>query len=86
MRASVGFGASYTDFRYADVKLSATELPKDLTASVIITNTGRAAGREVVRRYLLAPGKAMPKPALELRGSRRRGCSSPASPRPSPSR
>ena len=63
-----GFGLSYTQFRYSDLKLSGAELQKELTASVTVTNTGKAAGREIVQLYITAPGKAVPKPALELRG------------------
>ncbi len=62
-----GYGLSYTTFQYADLKLSAKEFQKQLTATVKVTNTGKSAGREVVQLYLSAPGKAMPKPALELR-------------------
>jgi beta-glucosidase len=63
-----GFGLSYTEFRYSGLRLGAPEFQKDMTASVTVTNTGRAAGREVVQLYLSAPGKTMPKPALELKG------------------
>jgi beta-glucosidase len=63
-----GFGLSYTDFRYSDLKLSAAAFDKELTASVTITNTGRVPGREVAQMYVSAPGKALPKPALELKG------------------
>ena len=63
-----GFGLSYTEFRYADLKLSGSEFERELTASVTITNRGRAAGREVVQLYLSAPGGTAPKPALELKG------------------
>lgn len=63
-----GFGLSYTSFTHSGLKLSAAEFDHELTASVTVTNSGRAAGREVVQLYLSAPGKSMPKPALELRG------------------
>ncbi|MBN2370441.1 MAG: glycoside hydrolase family 3 C-terminal domain-containing protein [Vicinamibacteria bacterium] len=63
-----GYGLSYTQFKYSDLELSAPELAETLTASVTITNTGQAAGREVVQLYVSAPGKSMAKPALELRG------------------
>ena len=63
-----GFGLSYTQFRYSDLKLSGAEFGGELKATVTVTNTGSAAGREVVQLYLSAPGKALPKPALELRG------------------
>ncbi|MFI4946139.1 MAG: beta-glucosidase family protein, partial [Burkholderiales bacterium] len=62
-----GYGLSYTSFQYAELKLGAKEFQKQLTATVKVTNAGKSAGREVVQLYLSAPGKAMPKPALELR-------------------
>jgi beta-glucosidase len=63
-----GFGLSYTQFRYSGLKLSGAEIQKQLTASVTVTNAGKAAGREVVQLYLSAPGKTVTKPALELKG------------------
>ena len=63
-----GFGLSYTEFGYDDLKLSSGEFEGELTVSVKVTNTGAAAGREVAQLYLSAPGKVAPKPALELRG------------------
>ena len=63
-----GFGLSYTTFRYSGLKLGGREhAGGDLTASVTVTNAGRAAGREVVELYVSAPGRAEPKPALELK-------------------
>jgi len=62
-----GFGLTYTEFRYTDLKLSRPAFEGELKASVTIRNTGGAAGREVVQLYLSAPGKVAPKPALELR-------------------
>jgi beta-glucosidase len=63
-----GYGLSYTQFAYSDLKLSDPELAGTLTASVTVANTGQAAGREVVELFVSAPGKTMAKPALELRG------------------
>jgi beta-glucosidase len=63
-----GYGLSYTTFGYSDLKLSGKEFGASLTATVTIKNTGKVAGREVVQLYLSAPGKSMPKPALELKG------------------
>jgi beta-glucosidase len=63
-----GFGLSYTQFQYGEVKLSAPELERELRASVTVTNTGRSLGREVVELYLSPPGKAAPRPVLELKG------------------
>jgi beta-glucosidase len=63
-----GYGLSYTTFGYSDLKLSGSEFGTGLTATVTIRNTGKAPGREVVQLYVSAPGKAMPKPAIELKG------------------
>lgn len=63
-----GFGLSYTTFTYSGLALSATEFGSGLTATVTVTNAGRLAGREVAQLYLSAPGRTMPKPALELKG------------------
>jgi beta-glucosidase len=63
-----GFGLSYTTFQYSSLKLSAARFDGELKASVTVRNAGRSAGREVVQLYLSAPGKAAPKPALELKG------------------
>lgn len=63
-----GFGLSYTTFAYSGLTLSGKEFGTSLTASVTIKNTGKVAGREAVQLYLSAPGKSMPKPAMELKG------------------
>ena len=61
-----GFGLSYTTFGYSDLKTESGT--NGLTATVKVTNTGKVAGREVAQLYLSAPGRSMPKPAMELRG------------------
>ncbi len=63
-----GYGLTYTEFKYDALKLSADSFDGALDISVTVTNTGQAAGREVVQLYVSAPGKTLPKPALELRG------------------
>ena len=63
-----GFGLSYTSFQYAGLRLGGKDFEREVTASVKVTNTGKIAGREVVQLYLSAPGKSLPKPALELKG------------------
>ncbi|KOS08225.1 glycoside hydrolase [Flavobacterium akiainvivens] len=62
-----GHGKSYTTFEYKDVKLSAKNFNGSITAAVIVKNTGKAAGKEVVQLYVSAPGKTMDKPVQELK-------------------
>jgi beta-glucosidase len=62
-----GFGLSYTSFEYADLSLGSTEFSGEMSIKVKISNTGDISGREVVQLYVSAPGKAMDKPAMELR-------------------
>lgn len=65
-----GFGLSYTQFSYSDVKLS-TSSPKgnqSVTASVTITNTGKAEGKEVVQLYLRDLVGSVTRPVQELKG------------------
>lgn len=62
-----GFGLSYTDFEYSDVKVQ--RKGDKTTVSVTVTNTGRLPGREVVQLYISAPQEEqLPKPAAELKG------------------
>jgi len=63
-----GYGLSYTDFAYSDIKLSSDRLEDTLTVSVAVTNAGNVTGSEVVQLYLTAPKGSLPKPALELKG------------------
>jgi len=63
-----GYGLSYTKFSYASLALSSAAFHGKLTASVTITNTGKAAGREVAELYLAAPKGQLDKPSEELKG------------------
>ncbi len=49
-----GYGASYTDFTIADLRLSVPEIGTDgeFTATVRVANTGDRGGDEVVQLYL----------------------------------
>lgn len=62
-----GYGLSYTDFSYSNLKLNSSTFNNKLVATVTITNKGRVAGKEAVQLYLTAPSKSMNKPALELK-------------------
>ncbi len=63
-----GFGLSYTNFIYSNLKLSSNTFTDKITASVTITNTGKTAGKEVVELYISAPSKKLDKPTEELKG------------------
>jgi beta-glucosidase len=62
-----GYGLSYTDFGYSDLRLSAPEFADKITATITVQNTGATAGREVVQLYLSAPREKLEKPERELR-------------------
>jgi len=62
-----GHGLSYSQFEYADLKVSS----EPLTVSATIKNTGTRAGDEVVQLYLVPPKSDLPRPRLMLRGFQR---------------
>lgn len=72
-----GFGLSYTQFSYSNLKLNSDTFSDKITASVTITNTGKVAGKEVVQLYLSAPAKSMDKPVQELKGFAKTGLLKP---------
>jgi beta-glucosidase len=63
-----GFGLSYTQFEYNDIKLSLTDFKDKITATITIKNSGKTAGKEVVQLYLSAPSEKLKKPSEELKG------------------
>lgn len=68
-----GYGLSYTNFSYSDVKISNTS-PKGnqtITASVTLTNTGAVAGKEVVQLYIRDVVGSVTRPVKELKGFRK---------------
>ena len=65
-----GYGLSYTDFAYSNLKLDKKTM-KDtevLTVSVDVTNTGSMAGKEVVQLYVADEESTVIRPIKELRG------------------
>jgi beta-glucosidase len=69
----LGFGLSYTEFSYANLKLADVRLPSDgtLTAAVDVTNIGKRAGDEVVQLYVEYPAVEPPRPVRELKAFKR---------------
>lgn len=62
-----GYGLSYTNFKFGNLKLSSIDFKNKITATITVTNTGKVAGKEVVQLYISAPGKLLDKPADELK-------------------
>ncbi len=65
-----GFGLSYTTFKYSDLTLDKDKINKgeSITASIKVTNTGKAAGKEVVQLYLSDLYASIELPAKRLEG------------------
>jgi beta-glucosidase len=62
-----GYGLSYTVFDFSNLKLSSNKFKNQISLSVVIKNTGKTAGKEVVQLYLSAPSKSIDKPSSELK-------------------
>ena len=65
-----GYGLSYTQFTYSDIKLSSSKMAKNgsIIASVTVTNTGMIEGKEVVQLYLRDMVGSITRPVKELKG------------------
>ena len=62
-----GYGLSYTNFEYSNLKLNAATFKGKIIATIDIKNTGKVAGKEVAQVYVTAPSGRLEKPAIELR-------------------
>nr|WP_320058065.1 glycoside hydrolase family 3 C-terminal domain-containing protein [uncultured Bacteroides sp.] len=63
-----GYGLSYTDFQYSNMKLTFDASTLTVKAEVTIKNIGKRAGKEIVQAYLSAPSDKIEKPMQELKG------------------
>jgi len=65
-----GFGLSYTEFRYGELRLDKTEMAEngEITASVEVANTGKYEGQEVVQLYIRDLVGSVTRPLKELKG------------------
>ncbi|MGA8117792.1 MAG: glycoside hydrolase family 3 C-terminal domain-containing protein [Actinocatenispora sp.] len=66
VRYPFGHGLSYTTFDWSEL---ATEVAADgaVSVSVLVTNTGTTAGKDVVQVYVAPPSRPVRSPARELR-------------------
>lgn len=65
-----GYGLSYTDFKYSDLK-PAKVTDKEIVLSFKIANTGKMAGDEVAQVYVSYPKSKVSRPIKQLRAFRR---------------
>ena len=61
-----GYGLSYTKFDYSNLKSGKSDFTGKLTVTVVVKNSGKVAGREVVQLYVGAPSGKMKKPEETL--------------------
>ncbi len=68
-----GYGLSYTDFEYSDIKLSEKRIKKgkSLNASITVTNTGDTKAEEVVQLYISDLKTSVRAPKYQLFGIQR---------------
>lgn len=64
-----GYGLSYTTFKYSDLKLSSNKMFPDekIVVSLIVCNTGKYAGEEIVQLYLRDKVGSIARPVKELK-------------------
>ncbi len=65
-----GFGLSYTEYKYDNLRLSDKKIKKDgnVEVTVDVTNAGKAAGEEIVQLYIGYNGASVDRPVKELKG------------------
>jgi len=60
-----GYGLSYTEFKYSDLKVS---VDKEIEVSFVITNTGKVEGKEIAQVYISLDSSVVYRPEKELKG------------------
>lgn len=65
-----GFGLTYTQFEYSDIKLNRNDMTPNekIKASVTVQNIGKASGHELVQLYLRDVKCSITRPVKELKG------------------
>lgn len=68
-----GYGLSYTNFKYEDVRLNKSEINKteSVELTVKVTNVGKVAGDEVVQLYITDEFSSATRPVKELKDFQR---------------
>ncbi|MGQ9684194.1 MAG: glycoside hydrolase family 3 N-terminal domain-containing protein [Anaerolineae bacterium] len=68
-----GYGLTYTDFAYSDLKVSTASMPLGgaIEVSARVSNVGRRAGVEVVQLYVRDLVASLTRPVRELKGFQR---------------
>lgn len=68
-----GYGLSYTNFDYSDVRLNKSSLKGNdkLTASITLTNSGKYDGEETVQLYITDPVASVTRSVKDLKGFRK---------------
>ena len=64
-----GYGLSYTNYTYGDIKLSSTSISKTgkLTVSISVSNAGKMDGEETVQLYIRDYAASVIRPVKELK-------------------
>lgn len=64
-----GYGLSYAEFKYSDIKISNTEITpnSEIEVSVTVTNTGKVKAKEVVQMYIKDIIGSVTRPDKELK-------------------
>ena len=66
-----GYGLTYTNFRYDQIRLSSETLRSELEVSAQVSNVGQKAGTEVVQLYIRDLVGSLTRPVRELKGFQR---------------